>query len=223
MLAATNNPILNKSAVKTVRLDEIDGEVIHVRKKRNIKRENMLLWRKENAIEAVRPLTQHVEIYGLTKGQFSMLDLLKAVLTKTGPAHMDFSTWTASRSEAVELASMKNTGQLLSVRWLVDMTFVRRDPEAAAAIRKDFGTEAIRVAHCHAKFALFYNAEWKLVLRTSMNLNMNPRTEDFHLSNDPEMFQFINGVMNRIWKLQHRSMAQAKAGVVSQHFKKLEI
>jgi hypothetical protein len=103
------------------------------------------------------------------------------------------------------------------------MTFVRRDPEAAAAIRKDFGPEAIRVAHCHAKFAMFYNQSWKLVLRTSMNLNMNPRTEDFQLAHDPELFDFLHGIMDRIWKLQPRSLAEAKPGVVSQHFKRLEI
>jgi hypothetical protein len=100
------------------------------------------------------------------------------------------------------------------------MTFVRRDPEAAAAIRADFGAEAIRVAHCHAKFALFYNDAWKLVLRTSMNLNMNPRTEDYHLAHDPELFDFIHDIMNRIWKLQHRTLAEAKPGIISQAFKR---
>jgi hypothetical protein len=223
MLTQTSNPILTKSAVKAVRLDEIDGPVVHTRPRRNAKREAILLWRKENAATGISALTKDVEVYGLTKGQFSMLDLLKAVLAKTGPAHMDFSTWTASRSEAIDLASMKNSGQILSVRWLVDMTFVRRDPEAAAAIRKDFGPEAIRVAHCHAKFALFYNDAWKLVLRTSMNLNMNPRTEDFHIAHDPDLFDFIHGIMNKIWKLQHRTIAEAKPGVVSQHFKTLEV
>jgi hypothetical protein len=180
----------------------------------------MLLWRKQNAVDAIAPLTQGVEIYGLTKGQFSLLDLLKAVLAKTGPASMDLSTWTANRKEALELAAMKQRGELVAVRWLVDMTFCRRDPEATAAIRQDFGADAIRVAHVHAKFALFYNETWKLVLRTSMNLNMNPRTEDFHLAHDPELFDFIHGVMDRIWKLQPRTLAQAKPGTISQAFKK---
>ena len=115
---------------------------------------------------------------------------------------------------------MKQRGELVAVRWLVDMTFCRRDPEATAAIRQDFGADAIRVAHVHAKFALFYNETWKLVLRTSMNLNMNPRTEDFHLAHDPELFDFIHGVMDRIWKLQPRTLAQAKPGTISQAFKK---
>ena len=198
----------------------MDAPVQHVRPRRDVKREKMLLWRKESAVEAVAPLTQSVEVYGLTKGQFSMLDLLKAVLVKTGPAALDFSTWTANRKEALELAAMKQRGELTAVRWLVDMTFVRRDPEAAAAIRADFGADAIRVAHVHAKFALFGNADWKLVLRTSMNLNMNPRTEDYHLAHDPELFGFIQNIMDRIFTLQHRTLADAKPGAISQAFKR---
>ena len=217
------NPILADSSVVTVALEDLADPVQHVRPPRNAKREKMLLWRRESADVAVAPLSQSVEVYGYTKGQFSMLDLLKSVLKKTGPAHMDFSTWTANRREALELAAMKQRGELLSIRWLVDMTFVRRDPEAAAAIRADFGAEAIRVAHCHAKFALFYNADWSLVLRTSMNLNMNPRTEDYHLAHDPDLFAFIHDIMDRIWRLQHRSLSDAKAGVISQAFKREEL
>lgn len=219
MLTTPPNPILAAGAVKTVRLDDLSGPVQHVRPRRDVKREKMLLWRRESAEVAVQPLTRDAEVYGFTKGQFSMLDLLKAVLAKTGPAYMDFSTWTANRKEALELAAMRQSGELLGIRWLVDMTFVRRDPEAAA-ILADFGAEAIRVAHVHAKFALFYNETWRLVLRTSMNLNMNPRTEDYHLAHDPDLFGFIHEMMDRIWKLQHRTLAEAKPGVISQFFKK---
>lgn len=221
MMTIHPNPILSAGTVKTVRLEDLADPVQHIRPpRRDVKRELLLLWRKESAAAAIAPLSHEVEVYGYTKGQFSMLDLLKAVLAKTGPAAMDFSTWTASRKEALELAAMKQRGELLAIRWLVDMTFVRRDPEAAAAIRQDFGAEAIRVAHCHAKFALFYNDAWKLVLRTSMNLNMNPRTEDYHLAHDPQLFDFIHGIMDRIWRLQHRTLSEAKPGVISQAFKK---
>jgi hypothetical protein len=215
------NPILKNETAICVDLESLEIPVIHARKRKTTaKREKLLLWRQQNAEQAIDLLTQDVEVYGLTKGQFSLLDLLKAALKKTGAAKMDFSTWTANRSEALQLAEMKNRGELLSVRWLVDMTFVRRDPEAAAAIRADFGAESIRVAQCHAKFALFYNKNWKLVLRTSMNLNMNPRTEDFHLAHDPELFDFIHGVMNKVFTMQPKGMANQKPGVIAQYFKK---
>ena len=52
-----------------------------------------------------------------------------------------------------------------------------------------------------------------------MNLNMNPRTEDFHIAHDPDLFGFIHGIMDRVWKLQNKTLAEAKPGVISQHFK----
>lgn len=218
-LTPHENPILAQRSVTIVAMPELQAPVQHIRpSRRDVKRENILLWRQESAEQAIKNLTQEVEIYGFTKGQFSLLDLLKAVLKKTGPAAMDLSTWTANRKETMELAEMKKRGELTSVRWLVDMTFVRRDPEATAAMRAEFGEDAIRVAHCHSKFALFYNEQWQLSLRTSMNLNMNPRTEDFMIANDPDMFGFIYDIMNRIWNLQPKSMVEAKSGDVMRHF-----
>jgi hypothetical protein len=166
------------------------------------KRRLMLLWRRQNAVEAVKDLDHEYEIFGFTKGQFSLLDLMKAVLQRTGPADVSLSTWTASRQEAIELTAMKTAGTIRSMRWLVDLTFVRRDPEAAHAIRQAFGVEAIRVANCHSKFCLFGNDSWRLVLRTSMNLNMNPRTEDYTLSNDPHLYAFIEDMLAKVWKHQ---------------------
>ena len=98
----------------------------------------MLLWRKQSAVDALTDLDHEHEIFGFTKGQFSLLDLMKAVLTKTGPADVSLSTWTASKQEAIELTAMKGAGTIRTMRWLVDLTFVRRDPEAAHAIRQAF-------------------------------------------------------------------------------------
>jgi hypothetical protein len=136
----------------------------------------------------------------------------------TGPANLQISTWTAARHEIQKLAEFHRDGKLLSVRWLVDFTFARRDPEAAHQIRKTFGVETIRVARCHAKFALFGNEEWKLVLRSSMNLNMNPRTEDFTISNDPEIYAFIASILDRVWARQGRSLADASIIEIRKYF-----
>jgi len=227
-LTTEPNPILNDASVKTVRLDELEDPVQHVRPHRDVKREMLLLWRKENAEAAVAPFTRDVEIFGFTKGQFSLLDLIMALLAKTGPAHIDLSTWTAARRDTEALANLRRhaeaidaaagTSRILSVRWLIDFTFLRRAPEMVATLRHTFGNDALRVAHVHAKFALVHNEQWQVVIRTSMNLNQNPRTEDFHLAHDPELFAFIRGMMDRVWKLQPRQLANANAGAVRKHF-----
>ena len=107
------------------------------------------------------------------------------------------------------------------MRWLVDLTFVRRDPEAAQAIRQAFGVEAIRVANVHSKFCLFKTDDWQLVLRGSFNLNMNPRTEDFTLAHDPELFAFIEAMLAKVWAHQPGSLDKHRPYDVHKIFKEL--
>jgi len=196
----TSNPILRKRQ-QFLDMAEVDFASQH-RKPISEKRCLMLLWRKQNAIEAVSGLDHETEIFGFTKGQFSLMDLMKAILERTGPADVSLSTWTANRQEAIELTAMHKAGIIRTMKWLVDLTFVRRDPEAAHAVRQAFGVEAIRVANVHSKFCLFGNNAWRLVLRGSFNLNMNPRTEDFTLAHDPELYGFIEDMLARVWKHQ---------------------
>ncbi|MFM7521296.1 MAG: site-specific integrase [Planctomycetota bacterium] len=82
-------------------------------------------------------------------------------------------------------------GTVTRARWLVDLTFVRRCPQLAARIREAFGDDAIRVTRNHAKFAIVHNDTWNVVCRTSMNLNHNPRLEDFTVAHDPELAAFL--------------------------------
>lgn len=217
-LARSRNPILHETQVQTVRVEELRSPVILERTKRSAVRELRELRRKQSAAEAIAGLTRTNEIYGFTKGQFSMLDLLQACLQFTGPARMSLSTWTAARHEIKHLERMQQEGQILGTRWLVDFTFARRDPQAAHAIREVFGIDAIRVAQNHSKFALFTNADWQLVVRTSMNLNMNPRFEDFTIAHDPELSRFLTRILDEIWSKQRRSLADATAKEARRHF-----
>lgn len=219
VLARSVNPLLSETTVRTVRVEDIRSPVIFDRTQRSAVRELRELRRKQSASEAISGLNQTNEIYGFTKGQFSMLDLLQACLQFTGPAAMSLSTWTAARHEIQHLDRLKRDGQLLSTRWLVDFTFSRRDPQAANAIRETFGLDAIRIAQNHSKFALFTNDAWKLVVRTSMNLNMNPRFEDFTIAHDPELSDFLTRILDEIWRKQKRSLADGTCKEARHHFR----
>lgn len=207
-LARESNPLLERS-LETFDVADLESPVVLARPAARLKRELRDLRRKQSAEEAIRGLAKGIEIYGFTKGQFSLLELLQAVIKSTGPVNVSLSTWTAARHEIGELARMRDCGELLGLRWLVDFTFARRDPEAAHSIRMLFGLETIRVAQNHAKFCIFTNAEWQLVLRTSMNLNMNPRFEDFTIAHDPELAAFIGTILDEIWNRQTRALADA--------------
>ncbi len=151
----STNPLLASGIVQSVDVETLVSPSVLLRPHHSGRRELRELRAKQKADEAIRGLTLENEIYGFTKGQFSLLQLLEAALQITGPVDFVLSTWTAARHEIQRLQALKESGKLLSVRWLVDFTFARRDPEAANQIRLAFGVDSIRVAQTHAKFALF--------------------------------------------------------------------
>lgn len=208
-LTPVANPLLQPHTVTTVDVAEIESPTTFVRQKPSRKRELRELRSKQNAAAAVAGFDRNIELYGFTKGQFGLLQLIDALLDITGPAHVSLSTWTAARHEIQTLEKFVAAGRLTGMRWLIDFSFSRRDPEAAHQIRRTFGLDCIRVAQTHSKFALIENDQWELVLRTSMNLNMNPRFEDFTAAHDPELAAFLRAILDDIWTRQRRSLADA--------------
>jgi hypothetical protein len=180
------------------------------------KREILDLRRIQCATEAVAGLERDgMELFGLTKGQFSLTDMIEAILAKTGPADLSISTWTAANGDVSRMLELLRSGAIRSCRWLVDLTFMRRCPQLTSEIRAKFGANAIRVTKTHAKFCTITNDEWQIALRSSMNLNQNPRLESFQVGHDPELCQFLSGVMNEIWQRQDKGIADLSSKEIS--------
>lgn len=172
------------------------------------KREIMDLRRIQSATEAVSGLERDgMELFGLTKGQFSLTDMIEAILEKTGPADLSISTWTAANGDVTRMLELLSSGAIRSCRWMVDLTFMRRCPQLTSEIRAKFGADAIRVTKTHAKFCTITNDDWQIALRTSMNLNQNPRMESFQVGHDPVLCQFLSEVLDDVWKRQDKGIA----------------
>lgn len=129
------------------------------------------------------------DLYGFTKGQFSLFELLDAILDKTGPANVVVSTWTAADADMRDAYAFIQCGRISSLRLIVDLSFRSRMPELVGMVEEMFG-DSVRVTRTHAKFAMIKNDRWSIVLRTSMNLNQNPRCETFEISDDPSLYAF---------------------------------
>jgi len=206
LFADQRDPVADHSAIRR-------AHVVLVRERYRDIRD---LRRKETAAEAVAGLDlDGREIFGLTKGQFSLIDIIEAILARTGPAALEISTWTAANTDVSTALAMIAGGTVTRARWLVDLTFVRRCPQLAARIREAFGDDAIRVTRNHAKFAIVHNATWQVVCRTSMNLNHNPRLEDFTVAHDPELAAFLLQALDDLWKSQRRSLQDERVRDVS--------
>ena len=174
---------------------------IHKRKKRDTltarKVRKDLGARKVDA--ALGPIEPGYEIFGLTMGHFSLVDILEHVLKSTGPADVTISTWTAANADIGFANALLSNGSIKSLRFVVDSTFPTRQPAYCAALREAFGNDAIRTTKNHAKFVLVTNREWNIVIRTSMNLNENRRMETFEISDCPAMATFLHSVVDDLF------------------------
>ena len=152
-----------------------------------------------NARDALSEFDQGMETYCLTFGQFSLMDAIEAILEKTGPADVALSTWTAGSADLARSAESLRNGNIRSLRFIADCSFGQRQPGYLAKLRELFGDEAIRTTRTHAKFAVITNAEWSVVVRTSMNLNENPRLENIEVTDDADFAAFLLRVVDEIF------------------------
>lgn len=158
----------------------------------------------QNALDCIGLLKPNCRMIGLTKGQFSLIDLIRAVLVSTGPAHLVISTWTTGIRDTENVEFLMQKGDLKSLVLLTDRSFVGRKPEYVQAIRRVFGDESIRITRTHAKFALIENDQWHVAIRSSMNLNRNPRFEQFDLDDSEDICKFFR---DHITELMESSQA----------------
>lgn len=158
--------------------------------------------RAESAAAAIGLLAPGCEIFGFTKGQFSLIHLLDAIIEQVGDADVVVATWSAADGDVEHAKQWLEAGRVRSLRMLVDFSFERRKPDVCQIMRDRFGDDSIRVTVTHAKFVLVRAGAWRLVVRTSMNLTHNPRFENFEISDDPAMFEFLAAIVDEVWAVQ---------------------
>lgn len=163
-----------------------------------------------NAAEAVGQITAGCEMYGLFAGQFSLISIIEHLLSQTGPAEVVVGTWTAGAGEINSAYRLLRDGRVQSLKFVIDFSFQSRQPSYCKALRERFGDECIRVTKNHAKFVLILNDTWKLVLRTSANLNENRRLENFEISDDPAMAAYILRVVDELFAAETGAETFAK-------------
>lgn len=140
-----------------------------------------------NAAAWLGEVSPNMRVVGVNKGQFSMLDLITAVLDHVGAAEVVVSTWTPGVAEMDNVARMLNGGKITRFRLLVDRSFVTRHPEYIQRINSQFGQDTIRKTRTHMKVALIAAGDYRIVIRSSANFNTNPNIEQFDLDDDAAM------------------------------------
>ncbi|RJQ29203.1 hypothetical protein C4571_02090 [Candidatus Parcubacteria bacterium] len=181
-------------------LDKLSPPTTHKRK--SVSRRLIKAVRQENIKQAIGQLFPGCEIYGFTKGQFCLIDIIEHCLEQTGGADVVVSTWSAASGDIKAANRLMTQSLIKSLRFIVDFSFKSRKPHFCADLLNTFGQDCIRVSKIHAKFCTIKNEQWALTIRTSMNLNYNPRFENFEISDDVGLYNFMNEIVQELWATQ---------------------
>jgi hypothetical protein len=152
-----------------------------------------------SAMQAIGTLEKNQDTFILTYGQFSLIDALMAILRQTGPAHVSISTWTAAHAHLDRAMELMEASTFLSFRMIVDRSFKTRQPKYYQHMIHLFGADSIRAIRTHAKFMIIRNDHWDIVVRTSMNLNENPRLENIEISENKAFAEFFQLIVDDVF------------------------
>lgn len=152
-----------------------------------------------------------VEVDVLTFGQFSIIDAIEALLEVTGPAAVTLATWTAAEFDLRQIQAQILRAGITDLRLIIDRSFVSRHPRFVRVIEDAFGAGCVRTTKTHAKFIVITNDAWNVVVRTSMNLNFNPRLEYLQVADDPELARFYLDVADALFRDEPDGMDSQRA------------
>lgn len=156
----------------------------------------------ESAKKSIGKIYKGMEIFGLTKGQFSIINVIETVIEQTGPSDVVISTWTAAGAEIKKAEDFLNNGFINKLHFIVDRSFETRKKTYYDMLIKKFG-DIVSVTNTHAKFILISNDEWKISIRTSMNLNENKRLENFEISDCEKLFEYLSKISAEIMEVDY--------------------
>jgi hypothetical protein len=151
-----------------------------------------------SAAEAIGPIDPGLRVFLLTRGQFSMLDMVQHVIAEVGPCAVSVWTWAIADYEVEAMAALMARESIRSARLVVDRSAEQRSRPTIDAWRRRFGLEAVRVCKNHAKIARVWTADRRVVLRGSMNLNFNPRFEQADVTEGGPEFDLVGGVEDEL-------------------------
>jgi len=150
-------------------------------------------------------------LFAVTRGQFSMIDIIQHCLTVMGPSHLTLWTWCIADYEIETFEWLLRSGDITSALLVIDQAGAEQvaktrqfragtlDKTAmkTALMRRwveKFGEGSIKVCLNHAKIATLDNGTLKVLVAGSMNLNANPRFENFNIMEGGAPFELVREI-----------------------------
>lgn len=173
------------------------------------KKTRTVVHRTGTAARVIGPLEPGVRITGLTAGQFSSIDALEHMVAELGPADVRVSTWTTGVYDVERTRALQVEGRMKDIRFLLDRGTFEKSPKYAGPLIEKLGVQSFRCLSVHAKVNIVIGERGSAVMRSSMNLNKNLRTEQFDIDVDDEVVEFYRGWFDALWEQAGRSQDNA--------------
>ena len=165
-----------------------------------------VIHRTETAMEVIGPLAPGVRVTGLTAGQFSAVDAMEHMVDEIGPAEVRISTWTTGLYDVQRAKDIRVAGRISDIRVLLDRGTFEKSPKFAGPLIEVLGFAAFRCLSVHAKVIIVNGERGRAVMRSSMNLNKNLRTEQFDIDVCDEVAAFYTEWFDALWDESGRSL-----------------
>ena len=175
----------------------------------------------ENVKDYAAAVDGDTEVVGFTSGEFSIIDVVMAIVARMDAPRLVFSTWTAAGADMKHVHETIESGGISAARWIVDRSFQNRQPELCDVLRARFGDDAIRVQRVHCKFVMFEDEKRKILVQTSANLNKNMRIENVSVSPCPVLFGAYAGLVEDIFGTQVPGSGFEESANVTASFKQV--
>lgn len=163
------------------------------------RRRYQVLSRLACAAELIGPLHEGDNITGITAGQFSAIDLMEHMVGELGPAEVRISTWTTGIYDVERSRRLQENADIQSVPMLLDAATFKKSPEFAGPLIEALGQSAFRCLSVHAKVTIVDGERGSAVMRSSMNLNKNLRTEQFDITVGGDVVEFYREWFDALW------------------------
>jgi hypothetical protein len=155
-----------------------------------------------SAADAIGAVDPGMGLFLVTRGQFSMLDMVQHVLAQIGPSHLSVWTWAIADYEVEAMTALMASSAIVGARLIVDRSAEQRSARTIQDWRDRFGAGAVRVCKNHAKIARVWNEDRRVLLRGSMNLNFNPRFEQADITEGGADFDLVAQIEDELPVLQ---------------------
>jgi hypothetical protein len=150
----------------------------------------------KNAAETIGPIELGLNLFAVTRGQFSMIDIINYLLSQMGKSGVSVWTWVVADYEVEVMTALIDNDKLIEGNLIVDYSAGKRNPEVIESWRAKFGERSVKVCKNHAKISRIWNGQYRFLARGSMNYN--PRFEQLDLTEGGLDYELVERIEHEL-------------------------